>query len=288
MMLKNKNVIVTGAGRGIGRAIAEECAAREATVVILSRTISELQETEAAIKKADGRCYACICDISSDSDVSDVVSFAHEKCGQIDVLVNNAGVQPPIGPFSDTDMSEWKKNVEINLFGTARFIHAVLPEMIQRKRGKIIILSGGGSTSPRPNFTAYAVSKTALVRLTETLAMELKQFNVDVNAISPGAINTKMLEEVIQAGKASGDEFAAAAKRKETGGDDPKVVAGLVSFLASDVSDGITGKLISAKWDPWRDPAFQQRLISDRDLATLRRIDAKNFEKIEKRSQTKP
>lgn len=279
MILKSKNIIVTGAGRGIGRAIAEECAAQGATVVLLSRTATELQETEAAIKKTNGKCLLHVCDISIDDSVKEAAAFAHENCGHIDVLVNNAGVQPPIGPFADTDIAEWKRNVEINLFGTLRCVQAVLPEMMQRKKGKIINLSGGGSTSPRPNFTAYAVSKTAIVRFTETLAVELKQFNIDVNAVSPGAINTRMLEEVLQAGEASGDELAAATRRREAGGDDPRVAAELVSFLASDVSDGITGKLISAKWDPWRELAFQDRLRSDSDLATLRRIDEKYFER---------
>ena len=118
-----------------------------------------------------------------------------------------------------------------------------------------------------------------MVRLTETLAVELKEYNIDVNAISPGAVNTKMLEEVLQAGTMAGKEAAEAEKRKEVGGDDPLLAAELVSFLASDGSDGITGKLISAKWDPWRDEDFQRQLRADKDFATLRRIDGKYFEK---------
>ena len=279
MTLKGKNALVTGAGRGIGRAIALRCASEGAKVVLLARTASELNETSDQISGLGGESYAVVCDISSAKSVNDAVSFARKKCGLIDVLVNNAGVQPPMGPFAGVNIDEWKKNVKINLFGTLHCVQAVLPEMMQRKKGKIINLSGGGSTSPRPNFSAYAVSKTAIVRFTETLAVELREFNIDANAVSPGAVNTKMLDEVLLAGHLAGKEASDAEKRKRSGGDDPEVAAELVCFLASEASDGITGKLISARWDPWREESFRSRLKSDKDFATLRRIDDKYFEK---------
>jgi len=281
MNLKGKNIIITGAGRGIGRAIALKCSSEGAKVAILARTESELKETAEQISRAGGTAHLFVCNIASADDVNEAVSFARRKSGSIDVLVNNAGIQPPIAPFAESDLGEWKKNVEVNLFGTVHMIRSVLPDMISRRKGKIVNLSGGGSTSPRPNFSAYAVSKTAVVRLTETLAVELKEYNIDVNAISPGAVNTKMLEEVLQAGTMAGKEAAEAEKRKEAGGDDPLLAAELVSFLASDRSDGITGKLISAKWDPWRDEEFQRQLRADKDFATLRRIDDKYFRKQE-------
>lgn len=279
MNLSGKNVLITGAGRGIGRAIALRCASEGARVVLLARTGSELTETSDQISSIGGESHPFVCDISSVESVKDAVSFAREKCGRVDVLVNNAGIQPPIGPFAAADIREWERNVEVNLFGAVHVTSAVLPEMISRKKGKIINLSGGGSTSPRPNFSAYAVSKTAIVRLTETLAIELAEFQIDVNAISPGAVNTKMLEEVLTAGALAGKEVNDAEKRKESGGDAPDLAADLVCFLASDESDGITGKLISALWDPWREETFRARLKSDKDFATLRRIDDKYFEK---------
>lgn len=277
MTLKDKNIIVTGGGRGIGRVIARECSDEGAAVVLLARTLTELQEAQSAIESRGGKVFIKVCDVSVEGSVKEAVAFALDACGSIDVLVNNAGVQPPIGLFTETDVAAWKKNFEINLFGAVHCTRAVLPEMIRVKKGKIINVSGGGSTSPRPNFTAYAVSKTALVRLTETLGVELSRTNIDVNAISPGAINTRMLEEVLRAGDSSGEELAAASKRKSEGGDDPEAAAELVAFLASDASDGITGKLISAKWDPWREKTFQDRLRSDKDLATLRRIDERMY-----------
>lgn len=279
MILRNKTVLVTGAGRGIGQVIAMKCAAEGARLILLARTESELNKTSELIKERGGEANPFGCDISSDDDVRGVLDSATKACGDVDVLVNNAGVQPPIGPFADVDMDEWKRNVGVNLFGLVHVTAGVVPGMVARKKGKIVNLSGGGSTSPRPNFSAYAVSKTAIVRLTETLAVELRESHIDVNAVSPGAINTRMLDEVIQAGSLAGKEAGDAGKRKESGGDNPEMAADLICFLASDESDGITGKLISARWDPWKEDSFRNKLRSDKDLATLRRIDNKFYEK---------
>jgi NAD(P)-dependent dehydrogenase (short-subunit alcohol dehydrogenase family) len=150
--------------------------------------------------------------------------------------------------------------------------------MKARGGGKIVNFSGGGATGSRPHFSAYACAKTAIVRLTEVLADEVREFHIDVNAIAPGAVNTAMLDELLGAGEMAGSkERSEATKRKEAGGTPPEVPAGLVAFLASDESDGITGKLISAPWDPWNDKGFQEALRANQDLATLRRIDDKYF-----------
>jgi NAD(P)-dependent dehydrogenase (short-subunit alcohol dehydrogenase family) len=151
--------------------------------------------------------------------------------------------------------------------------------MIDNKKGKIINLSGGGSTSARPNFSAYAVAKTGIVRFTENLAEEVREFNIDVNAVAPGAVNTKMLDDVLNAKSLAGKEYAEALNRKEKGGNDPELAADLIVFLASGLSDGITGKLISAPWDPWNENSYQNELRNNKDIAVLRRIDNKNFYK---------
>ncbi|MBP7462558.1 MAG: SDR family oxidoreductase, partial [Candidatus Delongbacteria bacterium] len=190
---------------------------------------------------------------------------------------NNAGIQPPIGLLSDVSLEEWKRNIEINLFGTVHCCRAILPMMMEANYGKIINLSGGGSTSPRPNFSAYGVAKTAVVRFSETLAEEVRDYHIDVNAISPGAINTGMLNEVLQAGEMAGKEWDEARRRETAGGDDPNLAAQLCVFLLGHQSDGITGKLISARWDRWQEVDFRNQLRHDRHLATLRRIDQRNF-----------
>jgi 3-oxoacyl-[acyl-carrier protein] reductase len=278
-MLKNKKAIITGAGRGIGRVISEKFAKEGASLVLISRTESELVETLEIVKQYSPNSLYYVADISKENEIKIVVENIQSKWGDIDILVNNAGVQNPIGPFYKNNLDEWKRNIEINLFGTMNLTYYVIHRMIDNRKGKIINLSGGGSTSPRPNFSAYAVSKTGIVRFTENLAEEVREFNIDVNAISPGAINTKMLEEVLHAEILAGTEHAEALKRKQKGGNDPELAADLICFLASGLSDGITGKLISAPWDPWKDELYQNELKNNKDLAVLRRIDNKNFYK---------
>lgn len=278
MKLQDRVAIITGGGRGIGKAIACLFAREGARVVIVSRTRSEVVETVARIAAAGGAALGMPGDVSSRAHVEKVVEETLAGYGAIDILVNDAAVQGPIGPFIDSDWEDWVKNFEVNLFGTAMFCQAVLPVMAARGAGRIINLAGGGATSPRPLFSAYGVSKTAVVRFTETLAEELRGLNIQVNAIAPGTVSTRMLDEVLSAGESAGAaELAEAKMRKERGGTPPEVPAGLALFLASEEADGITGKLISAVWDPWQDGEFVERLRSDSDLAALRRVDNREF-----------
>jgi len=146
--------------------------------------------------------------------------------------------------------------------------------MKKNKYGKIINLSGGGATAPLPFISAYAASKAAVVRLTETLAGECKDYNIDINAVAPGALNTRLLEEVLSAGPAKvGDDFyARALKQKASGGAPLELGAELCVFLASSQSDGISGRLISAQWDPWRRLDDYRAELAAGDIYTLRRI----------------
>lgn len=143
----------------------------------------------------------------------------------------------------------------------------------KHRRGKIVNLSGGGSAYPRPRFSSYAASKAAVVRLTETLAQEVKEFNIDINAIAPGAVNTRLLNEVVAAGGAAGKiERSKAIKQKKEGGTSLTIVAEFALFMASSKTDGLTGRLISLLWDKWRDIPQQLDKIMSSDIYTLRRI----------------
>jgi 3-oxoacyl-[acyl-carrier protein] reductase len=192
--------------------------------------------------------------------------------GRADILVNSAAVQPPIGPFWENDPGEWLRTILINLGGVFLCCRAVVPVMIRQGKGKIIILSGGGAASPRPYFSAYAASKAAVARLTETLAEELKPFNIQVNAVSPGAAYTRMTEEVLAAGSAAGEVALAQARRVKEEGLRPDAAADLCVFLASEESNGLTGRLISAVWDDWRSLPRRLDLVMNSDLYTLRRV----------------
>lgn len=279
MICANKNIILTGAGRGIGREIAKKLAAEKANIVLISRTESELKETYSLIKNNSPQSFYLQLDISDKTAVQTAFEQITKRFDRIDSLINNAGIQAPIGNFYLNDLAKWKMNIEINLLGAVYFTYFAVQSMMSQKKGKIINFSGGGSTSPRSAFSSYAVAKTGIVRFTETIAEELREFNIDVNAVAPGAINTGMLEEVLQIGKIAGKEYTDALLRKEKGGNSTELVAELISFLCSNKSDGITGKLISAPWDPWQTDDFQTLLKSDKDFATLRRIDNKTFYK---------
>jgi len=274
MKLEGKVAIITGAGRGIGRAIALAFAEEGADVVVVSRTPAEIEATAAEIQGRKQRALAVPADVSSPQDVTTVLQRTIQEFGTMHILVNSAGVQGPIGPMVDNDLEHWTQTVQTNLIGAFLCCRAVLPIMIRQRWGRIINLSGGGATGPRPNFSAYAVSKAALVRLTETLAEEVRPYDVLVNAIAPGAVKTRMLDEVLEAGEQGGaHELAQARKCREEGGADPRIAAELAVFLASDAADGVTGRLISALHDPWRAWATGEERVPPSPWFTLRRMD---------------
>lgn len=273
MELEGRVAIVTGAGRGIGRAIALAFAREGADIVIASRGLPEANETAGEVKALGRRALALPVDVSAQAQVDMMVASVINRLGKVDILVNNAGIQGPIGPTAENDTGHWVETVQVNLVGTFLCCRAVLPHMIKQQRGKIVNLSGGGATSARPYFSAYAASKTAVVRFTETLAQEVKGANIQVNAIAPGAVNTRMLQQVLDAGDAAGEKARAEAKRQlESGGTSPETAAALAVFLASAASDGLTGRLISAVWDDWRGMAKRVPEIVSSDLYTLRRV----------------
>jgi 3-oxoacyl-[acyl-carrier protein] reductase len=270
-----KVALITGAGRGIGRSVAIGLAQAGMDVVLMARTAAELEETRGHVAALGRSALAVRADVGCPEEVRAAVDQALERFGRIDVLVNAAGRQPPIGPLAENDAADWAQTIQVNLLGTFHCIQAVLPGMRQRRAGKIINFSGGGATSPRPNFSAYAVSKAAVVRLTETLAEELKPYNIQVNAVAPGAVNTRMLEEVLAAGTVAGPELNEAKRRKERGGTAPELAAALVAFLASEASGALTGKLISAPHDDWQNwDAARIAELMPTPMYTLRRLDA--------------
>jgi len=273
MKLAGNAAIITGAGRGIGRAIALAFAHEGADVLVASRTLSEVAETAEEVRALGRHALPLKVDVSNRDEVERMVTRALDGFGKVDILVNNAGIYGSIGPLVDNDPEKWVQTISINLIGSFFSARAVLPFMIRQRHGKIINLSGGGASSPLPNFSAYAASKAAIVRLTETLAEEVKEFNIQVNAIAPGAVTTRLTDEILATGSAAGEEMLARTRRqKETGGVPPERAAALAVFLASDESDVLSGRLISAIWDDWETMNTRVDQIMGSDLYTLRRV----------------
>ncbi len=279
MKLKNVNALITGGSQGLGKVIAEHFLREGANVCVCSRSERELLATrdELAKKFPSQKVLAKTCDVSNETQVADLVSFALQEMDSIRALVLNAGIYGPMGPTESVNLEEWRRAMDINLFGVLLPSRALIPHFKKAGGGKIVVLSGGGATNPLPNISSYAASKAAVVRLAETLAEELRSFHVDVNAIAPGALKTRFVEQVLEAGpeKVGAEFFAKNKKWSEEGAVPLELGANLAVYLASAESDGITGKLISAQWDPWEKlQEFKNDLAGD--IYTLRRIVPKD------------
>jgi NAD(P)-dependent dehydrogenase (short-subunit alcohol dehydrogenase family) len=277
MKLRNLVTVVTGANQGLGRAIAEQFVKEGAHVAICARDGALLETVRRQLEElanSGQRVLAYAGDVSSREQMQELFRRTDQEIGLVDVLVNNAGVYGPKGPSESVDLEEWGRALEINLLGTFIPTRFAVAQMKRKGSGKIINLSGGGATNPLPRFSAYAASKAAVVRLTETLAEELRVCSIAVNAIAPGALNTRLLDEVLEAGpELVGSAFyQKALNQRETGGAPIEKGVALCVYLASAASDGITGKLISAVWDPWEKLHDFRTELASSDIYTLRRI----------------
>lgn len=276
-ILNNKIAIVTGASQGLGFEIAKRYLEAGSSLMICARNETLLEKSHRELEslaEPGQQVVAMPADVSRQEDVVALVSETLKQFGRLDILVNNAGIYGPKGAIEAVDWEEWMRAIEINLFGSILMCRAVLPHFKSARSGKIVQLSGGGATNPLPMLSAYAVSKAAVIRFIETLAEEVREYQIDVNAIAPGALNTRMLEEILEAGpeKVGKNFYERSLKQKESGGAPLDRGADLALFLASQASDGITGKLISAVWDNWEHWPDHLDELSSSDIYTLRRI----------------
>jgi len=276
MKAKNKNVIITGGTVGFGKALAEKFLGEGANISICSRNEQQLFDTQSELlSKFPNRIILVKkCDVSIEKDVKEFIAYSLDTFKTIHVLILNAGVYGPMGTIETVSLDEWRKSIDINLFGVLLPCRELIPHFKQNKYGKIIVLSGGGATNPMPNLSSYATAKAAVVRLVETLSKELSSYNVDINAIAPGAMSTRMIEQIIDAGpEIVGDEFFKKNQNwKQNGATSMELGTNLAVYLSSDDSNGVTGKLISAQWDDWKNFGNHLNDLQNSDIYTIRRI----------------
>lgn len=276
MKLSGLNALVTGGSQGFGRHIVEAFLEEGANVLFCARSAADVTraQSELSAKVRPGQhLLGRTCDVGDPAQVASL--FQAADWGGWNVVVNNAGVYGPIGPTDEIPWAEWLQALQINLNGTLLVCQQAMRAMKPQRAGKIINISGGGATNPMPRFASYAATKAAVVRLTETLAEELREFSIDVNAVAPGALRTRLTDQVLAAGATRAGEafFAKNKKWSEEGAVDPRLGAGLCVWLASAASNGVTGKLLSAQWDPWKDVLATKRdALAKSDIYTLRRI----------------
>ena len=275
MKLENRVALITGAGRGIGRAIAEAFAAEGAKLALAARTRAELDETARMVQNAGAETLVVLADVTDESDVKAMVEQTLARFQTIDILVNSAGIAGPVGPVQANDVSEWVRTVQVNLIGSFLCCHAVLPVMLGQDRGRIVNLSGAGATNAWRDMSAYCSSKAAVVRLTETMSLELAETNVRVNVLGPGSVHTRMWEEILEGGTAAGNRELRERGEMVTTGGGASIdrAAQLAVYLASDELGDLNGRLISATSEGFPFSGETVQRIMSTEAFMIRRVE---------------
>jgi 3-oxoacyl-[acyl-carrier protein] reductase len=275
--LSGLRALVTGAYGTLGTAICQRLRADGAALLLVGRSADRLQDLAAALAAASpgpAGLEILAVDLAA-PDAVERITATVAAGGGLDLLVNNAAIQGPIGPLWENDWEAWQETIRLDLLVPVALCRSLVGQFGRDgRRGKIVNISGGGATGPRPNFSAYGVAKAALVRFTETFAHEVRERAIDINAIAPGALASQMTQAILAAGTVRAGNNEAATARKAAAGDGTaqNTAAALVGWLASGASDGVTGRLLAALWDPW--PTLDQRVaeLAASDIYTLRRI----------------
>jgi NAD(P)-dependent dehydrogenase (short-subunit alcohol dehydrogenase family) len=277
MALQSQKAIITGCARGLGAVVAQTMWRAGADLLLIDRPQSDVQALRDRLAgEAHGsqEVHALPIDLSDPAAPSAILSEARRLWPRLDILANIAGVQGPIGMIADNDWTAWRETIQINLLAPAELCKLSISWMRETGGGRIVNIGGGGAAGLRPNFSAYATAKCGLIKFSETIASEVAEFGIRVNCVAPGPMNTEMLQEILRAGseRAGAGEFEQVRKQVATGATDPQIAADLIVYLLSEQSVGITGRLISALWDPWRTLHEHRDEIRSSDVYTLRRI----------------
>jgi len=272
--LSDQVAVVTGGGRGIGREIAFALADAGASVAVAARSADQVQTTADMITCVGGRAMAVSVDVTDETGVREAVAMVQDRLGAVTLLVNNAGVGGPIGPTWEVSATEWWRTIEVNLRGVLLWVHAVLPDMLAHRRGRIVNIASNAGAYRWPNLSGYSVSKTAVIKLTENLALELRNKGITVFAVHPGLVRIGLTEYALNNESSSDSpagKVAAWVRQEIAAGRDlpPERVAKLVVELASGLGDVLTGRYIDAQNELTELIARADQIHED-DLYTLR------------------
>ena len=270
-------VVLTGASSGIGAALTQALAADGHTVFVCARRADML----AKVTENGRLATPFTCDVSSETDVADFARQVKDRVGRVDALINNAGAYGAIGAIETVDAAHWWRSLQVNLFGTFLMCQAFIPMLRAAGGGRIVNFSGGGAFDPLPNYSAYAVSKAGVVRLTETLAAVLAPAKIQVNAVAPGFVATEIHKATLDAGPERSGEalYRLTLEKMERGAVPIERPVQLVRFLLSPQAEGVTGRTISASFDQWQSPEFTASIANEKNLYTMRRINPENLKK---------
>ncbi len=276
--LTGKRVVVTGGSGGVGLACAEACLEAGAQVMICARTEGPLtQAREDLQKKGFSGIVSRVANVTDQDQVDAVFQEVVARFGGLDGVIHCAGIYGPIGPITEINPAAWFEAIRVNLFGSFLVARQACQTMKARGGGRIVLFSGGGAASPFPNYTAYACGKVGVVRLTETLAQEMRPFNIEVNCVAPGFVITRLHQETLAAGERAGKYFLEMTQRQiESGGVPATVGAAAAAFLVSDKARGISGKFVAAPYDGWDAWPKYLKELEQLDIFTLRRIVPKD------------
>jgi NAD(P)-dependent dehydrogenase (short-subunit alcohol dehydrogenase family) len=268
--LAGQVAVVTGGGRGIGRAIATALADAGAAVAVVARTESEIQETAEHLNSSGGRAIALSADVTDRQRVEQMLAEVERQLGPLDLLVNDAGRGSAGGPTWELDPEEWWRDLEVNVRGTFLPTWAALPGMISRRRGRIINIASWNAVRAAPYLSAYASSKAAVVRFSESLAAEVQQYGIAVFALSPGVVRTALTEHL-----AAKEDFVRHQPRyrdviESNQTFPPERAAELARFLASGQADGLSGRMIRIT-DDYVNLAQKADEVIAQDLLAMRR-----------------
>jgi 3-oxoacyl-[acyl-carrier protein] reductase len=270
----NRFALITGGSKGLGAHLVRRFWLDGYSLMVVARNLVDIHSILDGLPRcSDQSATPLVCDLADAAKVATLLDSIKATIPHLDVLVNNAATQGPIGHLCKNDLSAWQRTMQVNLLAPVALCQGLIPWMKRPNGASIINLSGGGATGPRANFSAYATAKAGLVRFSETIAEELKGDDIRVNCIAPGAMNTAMLQEVLAKSDAAGSKEASLASEVfQQGGASMDRVAELALFLASDASKGVSGKLISAVWDNWEQWPQHLDELTQSDIYTLRRI----------------